>query len=33
MPYTSLMYSSGPGFAKSEKGRPNITGVNTGKSS
>lgn len=29
MPYTSLMYSSGPGYAKSANGRPNITNLNT----
>lgn len=29
MPYTTLMYSSGPGFAKTETGRKNITGINT----
>lgn len=29
MPYTTLMYSSGPGFKKSDASRENITGVNT----
>ncbi|PRD20246.1 UNVERIFIED_CONTAM: Alkaline phosphatase, tissue-nonspecific isozyme [Trichonephila clavipes] len=30
MPYTTLMYSSGPGYKISATGRENITGVNTG---
>nr|XP_042910286.1 alkaline phosphatase [Parasteatoda tepidariorum] len=29
MPYTSLMYTSGPGYKITDKGRSNITGVNT----
>ncbi|KFM58294.1 Alkaline phosphatase, tissue-nonspecific isozyme, partial [Stegodyphus mimosarum] len=29
MPYTSLMYSSGPGYKITGKGRENITGINT----
>ncbi|GBO38094.1 Alkaline phosphatase, tissue-nonspecific isozyme [Araneus ventricosus] len=29
MPYTTLMYSSGPGYRISATGRENITGVNT----
>ncbi|CAL1289807.1 unnamed protein product [Larinioides sclopetarius] len=28
-PYTTLMYSSGPGYKITSTGRPNITGVNT----